>query len=458
MPFEILPTEDNLIESYSNNSLDRNKYIEQFYKMLTSNSSKFSTISLDGKWGSGKTFFIKHTQLLMIVKLYEERKADFKSIFGKYEGDKYSHIRGVVSNLDKCEVFPFYYDAWENDSDPYPVLSILYSLYKSLDIGSLEDKSIKENLNSILSCLSMSAQFLFGVPDINRVIKQINNEFKSSRKKELLLPITDHHSIIELIKQLINDVINKSHCKSIVIFVDELDRCNPSYAVRLLEDIKHYFSIDNVTFVFSVNLSELQHMVKIVYGDKFDAFRYLDRFFDIRLNLPAIDQERYLKQEISQSEHIGILDHSILAVSSLFKLELREFYKFSRVIFLIVGSDFKSNHFFDSEAHDFVLYILLPLAVGLKFYDIEKFNNFIEGKDPSPLLGIMTIPRMRQLIERFFLESSASLENNNEDNIEKLAQDAYLCVFENGYKTVGKCDFRGDWKSILLSRVCMIQR
>mgnify|MGYP004483463981 CR=1 FL=1 len=458
MPFEVLPTEDNLIESYSNNSLDRNKYIEQFYKMLTSNSSKFSTISLDGKWGSGKTFFIKHTQLLMSVKLYEERKADFKSIFGKYEGDKYSHIRGVVSNLDKCEVFPFYYDAWENDSDPYPVLSILYSLYKSLDIGSLEDKSIKENLNSILSCLSMSAQFLFGVPDIKGCIKQINNEFKSSRKKELLLPITDHHSIIELIKQLINDVINKSHCKSIVIFVDELDRCNPSYAVRLLEDIKHYFLMDNVNFVFSVNLSELQHMVKMVYGDKFDAFRYLDRFFDIRLNLPAIDQERYLKQEISQSEHIGILDHSILAVSSLFKLELREFYKFSRVILLIAGSDFKSNHFFDSEAHDFVLYILLPLAVGLKFYDIEKFNNFIEGKDPSPLLGIMTIPRMRQLIELIFLGSSVSLENNNEDNIEKLVKDAYQAVFEVKYKNVGKCDFSGDWKSILLSKVCMIQK
>ena len=455
MPFEVLPTEDNLIESYSNNSLDRNKYIEQFYKMLTSNSSKFSTISLDGKWGSGKTFFIKHTQLLMSVKLYEERKADFKSIFGKYEGDKYSHIRGVVSNLDKCEVFPFYYDAWENDSDPYPVLSILYSLYKSLDIGSLEDKSIKENLNSILSCLSMSAQFLFGVPDIKGCIKQINNEFKSSRKKELLLPITDHHSIIELIKQLINDVINKSHCKSIVIFVDELDRCNPSYAVRLLEDIKHYFLMDNVNFVFSVNLSELQHMVKMVYGDKFDAFRYLDRFFDIRLNLPAIDQERYLKQEISQSEHIGILDHSILAVSSLFKLELREFYKFSRIVHLLAETDSKFNI---PEAQHFVFYILLPLAIGLKLYDIEKFNNFIEGKDPSPILEILIQPGIQSLIKWIFLDNKAILENNNEGNIKELVEEAYQTVFEVKYKTVGKCDFRGDWKSILLSKVCMIQK
>lgn len=455
MPFEILPTEDNLIESYSNNSLDRNKYIEQFYKMLTSNTSNFSTISLDGKWGSGKTFFIKHAQLLMSVKLYEERKADFKSIFGKYEGDKYSPIRGVVSNLDKCEVFPFYYDAWENDTDPYPVLSILYSLYKSLDIGSLEDKSIKENLNSILSCLSMSAQLLFGVPDINGGIKQINNEFKSSRKKELLLPITDHHSIIELIKQLINDVINKSHCKSIVIFVDELDRCNPSYAVRLLEDIKHYFLMDNVTFVFSVNLSELQHMVKSVYGEQFDAFRYLDRFFDIRLNLPVANQELYLKKEISKSENLGILDHSILAVSSLFKLELREFYKFSRIVHLLAETDSKFNI---PEAQHFVFYILLPLAIGLKLYDVEKFNNFIEGKDPSHILEILIQPGIQSLIKWIFLDNKAILENNNEGNIKELVEEAYQTVFEVKYKTVGKCDFRGDWKSILLSRVCMIQR
>lgn len=455
MPFEILPTEDNLIESYSNNSLDRNKYIEQFYKMLTSNTSNFSTISLDGKWGSGKTFFIKHAQLLMSVKLYEERKADFKSIFGKYEGDKYSPIRGVVSNLDKCEVFPFYYDAWENDTDPYPVLSILYSLYKSLDIGSLEDKSIKENLNSILSCLSMSAQLLFGVPDINGGIKQINNEFKSSRKKELLLPITDHHSIIELIKQLINDVINKSHCKSIVIFVDELDRCNPSYAVRLLEDIKHYFLMDNVTFVFSVNLSELQHMVKSVYGEQFDAFRYLDRFFDIRLNLPVANQELYLKKEISKSENLGILDHSILAVSSLFKLELREFYKFSRIVHLLAETDSKFNI---PEAQHFVFYILLPLAIGLKLYDVEKFNNFIEGKDPSHILEILIQPGIQSLIKWIFLDNKAILENNNEGNIKELVEEAYQNVFEVKYKTVGKCDFRGDWKSILLSRVCMIQR
>lgn len=48
----------------------------------------------------------------------------------------------------------------------------------------------------------------------------------------------------------------------LVVFIDELDRCKPSYAVRLLERIKHYFDHDRVTFVFSVNTKELHHTIK----------------------------------------------------------------------------------------------------------------------------------------------------------------------------------------------------
>lgn len=69
----------------------------------------------------------------------------------------------------------------------------------------------------------------------------------------------------------------------------------------------------------------------------------------------------------------------------------------------------------------------------------------------------MTNPYVRQVIKLILLDNKSDLENNNGDNIEELVQDAYQAVFEVK-KNVGKCDFRGDWKSILLSRVCMIQR
>ncbi len=74
----------------------------------------------------------------------------------------------------------------------------------------------------------------------------------------------------------------------LVIFIDELDRCKPTYAIKLLEQIKHYMMDDRITFVFSVNLEQLQHTIKCYYGADFDASRYLDRFFDFRIDWPVL--------------------------------------------------------------------------------------------------------------------------------------------------------------------------
>lgn len=64
------------------------------------------------------------------------------------------------------------------------------------------------------------------------------------------------------------------------ILVDELDRCRPTYAVQLLERVKHLFDVPGVVFVFATNSAQLQHSISGAYGTNFDGFRYLKRFFD----------------------------------------------------------------------------------------------------------------------------------------------------------------------------------
>jgi hypothetical protein len=68
--------------------------------------------------------------------------------------------------------------------------------------------------------------------------------------------------------------------KPIFILVDELDRCRPSYAVQLLERVKHLFDVDGVVFVFATNSEQLQYSIAGAYGSGFDGFKYLKRFFD----------------------------------------------------------------------------------------------------------------------------------------------------------------------------------
>ncbi|MPM78413.1 hypothetical protein SDC9_125424 [bioreactor metagenome] len=70
------------------------------------------------------------------------------------------------------------------------------------------------------------------------------------------------------------------------VFIDELDRCRPSFAIAMLEGIKHLFDIPGVCFVVSTNLSQLSEAVKAVYGPSFDGYSYLKRFFDAEYELP----------------------------------------------------------------------------------------------------------------------------------------------------------------------------
>ncbi|QPB82810.1 hypothetical protein CWC22_007285 [Pseudoalteromonas rubra] len=72
---------------------------------------------------------------------------------------------------------------------------------------------------------------------------------------------------------------NKSENVPLFIFVDELDRCRPQYAIELLEVIKHLFSARGVYFVVTTASDQLSESIKAVYGSGFNAKRYLSRFF-----------------------------------------------------------------------------------------------------------------------------------------------------------------------------------
>ena len=89
-------------------------------------------------------------------------------------------------------------------------------------------------------------------------------------------------------------VIRRDTSKPMILIVDELDRCHPPYAIDMLENIKHLFSTKNVVFVLVVNLKELGHSIRSVYGEWFNVESYLRRFRDFDFKLPDANEERRL--------------------------------------------------------------------------------------------------------------------------------------------------------------------
>jgi hypothetical protein len=69
------------------------------------------------------------------------------------------------------------------------------------------------------------------------------------------------------------------------VVVDELDRCRPDYALRMLEEIKHFFDVPGVVFILGLHGGQLSKSIKAVYGTEFDSDDYLRRFFTRRYEL-----------------------------------------------------------------------------------------------------------------------------------------------------------------------------
>lgn len=79
--------------------------------------------------------------------------------------------------------------------------------------------------------------------------------------------------------EIVQALENTSRQAPIVIIVDELDRCRPTYAIKLLEEIKHLFDVPGLVFIFGLHGDQLSHSVAGAYGTGFDGKGYLRRFF-----------------------------------------------------------------------------------------------------------------------------------------------------------------------------------
>ena len=147
--YEMLPTEENIIETLYNDPINRNKDIVYFYNILQAQESA-SAIAIDGRWGSGKTFFVRQTKMVInalnpssTIDEETKAKATVRLLFPKNDEENENYSIAV------------YYDAWENDNDTEPVLSLIYEITKQLSIDfSLSDISIVKTAGAIIEAIS----------------------------------------------------------------------------------------------------------------------------------------------------------------------------------------------------------------------------------------------------------------------------------------------------------------
>ena len=423
--YDILPTKSNLALSIKNDTTGRNSNLYNLLRLLNFQQDSLS-IAINGSWGTGKTFFIKQCQLMLDNAFSCEDDEILQAIEKLCPGEE------SLANIRKTHFRTAYYDAWEHDSEEDPIASFIRCL-ATTDWST----NVKESLIKAADIGSSILQATTNI-DLKGLVKTLKDN-----SSDLITPDN-----LEQIKKRFNATLAElaPDQGKLTIFVDELDRCKPTYAVKLLERIKHYFNNPNVTFIFAVDLSQLQYTINQYYGLQFNGYQYLDRFFDLVISLSAPDIDKYFDNTKNILEAVQHFEKSDPKNSYyyLFCKELINHFSFSiRQInhFYLKTNSAAYNLLdqilnpqgiaFQSERNGkFIIYeFLLPLMNALNQADIDEYNNFISGNASKETLNILA---KSKYFTKYYKDISI-----NESNIDiiKGVSDIYNAIFNDQDQT-----------------------
>lgn len=268
------PTPKAIDNALTQDPLHRKREIEDFLKMLLTVEPPY-TFVIDAPWGSGKTFFVK--QLARVLqKSNPTLDLDLETLNAT--------LGETATELPATPCLPIYFNAWEDDHFDNPILPILASI-----ANAAGEENVKDGKNfgkGIIGVLEAAASLIGYSGDINGAIENFSGtDFLARYKEEKEL----RGKIDEPIKSNLPEVADRA-----IIFIDELDRCRPEFAIKVLEQTKTLFQQDNIVVVYSTDITQLAHSLQGVYGPRFDGRKYLERFYDKRHELNPIKPADYL--------------------------------------------------------------------------------------------------------------------------------------------------------------------
>ena len=429
-------TDENVLGSIKEDTLNRASDIRSFIEALDDIEGNMF-ISLDAGWGEGKTFFVRQVQTTLeyLTKRTweaEDKNDKFNEMEPYFENSKLNSI-----DLEKSYL-PIYYNAWLYDNHNDPLMSLVFEIIRKSEIyfdTKISDQ-VGNPIEELLSALSINAgPVSFSLQGM-----------KKMKGPDILHSVRMAEEIRDVVKKILDEAIIEK-AQRLVIFIDELDRCRPNYAIEMLERIKHYFDDERIIFVVSVNKAQLVHTISNCYGYGFDSTGYLNKFFDLNAHLPLLpeDNKRDLHIQVFKDGQ-RLLGRVVDDLIDYYKLSLRDAMIFKQRIektSLSIANDVTKE--------GKCLSLFIPIIVVLDMTSQEEKKKFLNG-DSTVLEAICSeVPAIHKRLERYRISrvDEASFENNLNNFME-----LYKCVFketENAINIDHIWDMSPDLKRICIN-------
>ena len=261
-------------------------------------------------------------------------------------------------------------NAWESDYCGDPLMSVVTGLIRSVSTDEPEKAAILTEAMKDIAWFTLglagkaipALAGLTGVPILAALDPLAAAEFAQDKKGERNPQKPDFVHLYEArtdslqrLKKALHDTFGGDAPKAFV-FVDELDRCRPDYAISYLETIKHVFDVNGLVFILAVDRCQLESSAKALFGSGLNFDEYFRKFVHRAFSLPPLSEngqralvqdyvERYLvKQDrrFSRLNHGELLERILQLINAL-KPTPRQLQEIFRIIGHAAGSEQQSG-------------------------------------------------------------------------------------------------------------------
>ena len=250
--------------------LSRQPFINLLKNIIVNQSSNKNgfSVAIDGDWGSGKTWILD----------------------------------ALESQLPNDEYLIFHYNAWENDFYEEPLVALLSVMLESLR----QIKKVKEIVSraNVVSSSILALSKIVGVITEKKLGVNLSDTLDAIKNTnaawhDAVLTDDDFNTLLPLANALkqVKKVLSELNSDfKIFLVVDELDRCLPEYAIKVLERLHHVCNKMPVFQIIAIDKSNLADSICKVFGKNFPnpspqhnimqfADSYLQKFIDISIPL-----------------------------------------------------------------------------------------------------------------------------------------------------------------------------
>ena len=271
MKFRLPELEIPSDDPFRNDALERKPVVEFLAGLLDEFNGPF-VLALDSPWGTGKTTL----------------------------------VRMLKAKLEQSNFQCVYFNAWLTDFVDDPLVALVSELDR-LELADGETKTaFQKHLGTVKKITTAVAKrgliagakaATFGGLDLAREYEAIAADVSGGLTGDAIEFFQKEQAALKKLREELEAAVaqlkDAGKRESLVFFIDELDRCRPTFAIELLERIKHLFDLSNIVFVLSIDKAQLSASVASVYGEKSDTQEYLRRFFDLEFGIAKIKSNRH---------------------------------------------------------------------------------------------------------------------------------------------------------------------